>query len=600
MNVSAKRKGVRTEQNLDLEKLTENLPENLTMRQIFSIIMAQFDPLGFISPIVIQLKLIMRSLAGGQVDKKKWSALVPKEVSDKFKMVVLKLKDARKLEFPRCVIPEKAIGNPTLCTFVDGSSVAYCALIYLRWETNLGVKIFFLTGRTKVGPLNQVTVVRMELSGGVLGARLAASVKKAVDVVFEEEVYLTDSTAMLGLIRAESGSLSTYGGNRIGEIQDLTSKDDWKWIRTDLNIADLGTRADAEPVDLNSTSQYQRGPDWLYWPKSEWPATIVQGEIPREELSKAAKRVMLSKVCDPMINIDKFMSLKKNVRIFTYVLMFIEKTRKKNNPRKFSELNQIASNHLYSWYQYKECQLLEQGDYKDLGAKEVSMTGFNREVPVIVMTGRTPEALKVGYDQDFLVLLSNDNPLAVKHLYDCHQEGHCGASQTLNRSRRSVWITGATHLTKSVVRGCMECRRSNGDLCKQKMAPLPKSRFVPGAAFKDISLDLFGPLIIRDSVKKRTSGKTWGMLVVCHRTSAVAIEVMEAYSTNAFLLAFRKYIATNGVPDSIVSDQGTQLVLAAKKIPNWNWDQVKNEVEGEHKFSWNFTPTPSPHCNGQA
>ena len=228
------------------------------------------------------------------------------------------------------------------------------------------------------------------------------------------------------------------------------------------------------------------------------------------------------------------------------------------------------------------------------------MTGFNREVPVIVMTGRTPEALKVGYDQDFLVLLSKDNPLAVKHLYDCHQEGHCGASQTLNRSRRSVWITGATHLAKSVVRGCMECRRSNGDLCKQKMAPLPKSRFVPGAAFKDISLDLFGPLIIKDSVKKRTSGKTWGMLVVCHRTSAVAIEVMEAYSTNAFLLAFRKYIATNGVPDSIVSDQGTQLVLAAKKIPNWNWDQVKSEVEGEHKFVWNFTPTASPHCNGQA
>ena len=130
-------------------------------------------------------------------------------------------------------------------------------------------KDIFLTGRTKVGPLNQVTVVRMELSGGVLGAWLAASVKKAVDVVFEEEVYLTDSTAMLGLIRAESGSLSTYGGNRIKEIQDLTSKDDWKWIRTDLNIADLGTRADAEPVDFISTSQYQRGPDWLYWPKSE-------------------------------------------------------------------------------------------------------------------------------------------------------------------------------------------------------------------------------------------------------------------------------------------------------------------------------------------
>ena len=91
------------------------------MRQFFSIIMAQFNPLGFISLDVIQLKLIMQSLAGAQNDKKKWSALVPKKKSDKFKMVLLKLKGAQMLEFLRSVIPEKAIGNPTLCTFFDGS-----------------------------------------------------------------------------------------------------------------------------------------------------------------------------------------------------------------------------------------------------------------------------------------------------------------------------------------------------------------------------------------------------------------------------------------------------------------------------------------------
>ena len=132
----------------------------------------------------------------------------------------------------------------------------------------------------------------MELSGGVLGARLAASVKKAVDVVFEEEVYLTDSTAMLGLIRAESGSLSTYGGNRIGEIQDLTRKDDWKWIRTDLNIADLGTRADAEPVDLNSTSQYQRGPDWLYCgPRVNGQPQLFKERYPEKSSAKQQKEL---------------------------------------------------------------------------------------------------------------------------------------------------------------------------------------------------------------------------------------------------------------------------------------------------------------------
>ena len=349
VNVSAKKKGVRVAMNLDLESLAEDLPEVLTLRQIFSVVMAQFDPLGLLCPIIIQLKLVMRSLSGGTVDKKKWDAPVPKEASDQFKKSVLKLRDARQLSFQRCVFPDQSVGKPSLCVFVDGSSVAYCALVYLRWETCLGVKVHFLTGRTRVGPLNQVSVVRMELNGGVLGARLCASVKKAVDFDFDEEYYFTDSTAMLGLIRAESGSLSTYGGNRIGEIQELTRKDQWKWIRTDLNIADLGTRGNAEPADLNNESEYQNGPDWLYLPTSEWPAKLVHGEVPREELSPAAKRVMLSRVHDPMVNISKYSSFKKTARVLTYVFRFVELIRrKKKKPRSFTELYQIASNNLYS------------------------------------------------------------------------------------------------------------------------------------------------------------------------------------------------------------------------------------------------------------
>ena len=56
VNVSAKKKGVRVGQDLDLNMLMENLPNVLTMRELYSIIMAQFDPLGLIGPITLQLK----------------------------------------------------------------------------------------------------------------------------------------------------------------------------------------------------------------------------------------------------------------------------------------------------------------------------------------------------------------------------------------------------------------------------------------------------------------------------------------------------------------------------------------------------------------
>jgi hypothetical protein len=74
------------------------------------------------------------------------------------------------------------------------------------------------------------------------------------------------------------------------------------------------------------------------------------------------------------------------------------------------------------------------------------------------------------------------------------------------------------------------------------MAALPTTRFVPGPVFDNISLDLMGPFIIKDAVKKRLSGKTWIVVYVCHASGATAMEVMENYSTDSFLIAFRKYI----------------------------------------------------------
>ena len=602
VNVSAKRKGARTGCDLDLDLLMENLPETLTMRETFSIIMAQFDPLGLIGPITLQLKLVMRKLAGGGADKMKWDAEIPHEVDRDFKKVLLKLKDAKELSFKRGVVPDNVIGMPSIAIFCDGSQMAYCALAYLRWKTQNGVKVFFLTGKTKVGPMNQITVVRMELNASVLAARLCASIKKAVNFKFEKEYFFTDSSAALGLIKADSGSLATYGGNRVGEIKSLTNFEDWYWVATDQQVADIGTRGNAMPADLKEGTRYQSGPDWLKLEEKEWPARKVVGMLPREELSSAAKRVMYGKLLDPMIDIERYEGFDKAARVLARVMQAVERFKgRKCAGRTITELKEIAINHLFNWHQGVERDELKKGYYKDLVAMEVGVTGFSKEVRVVTMTGRTPEQMRIGYDRDWLFLLSGKNPLAAKVLRDSHIRGHGGIVQTVDRSRSMVWVTGGAGVAKKLVRDCAVCSLNKGKVCEQRMSALPPSRCLPSPPFCHVAIDIFGPITVKCFVKRRTSRKAWGLLFVCQATNAVAMETMESYSMDSFLMSFRRFMARHGAPVSITSDMGTQLTAATKELPKWDWSQVAEEMKGPFNgIEWKLVPVGTPHMNGQA
>ncbi len=81
--------------------------------------------------------------------------------------------------------------------------------------------------------------------------------------------------------------------------------------------------------------------------------------------------------------------------------------------------------------------------------------------------------------------------------------------------------------------------------------------------------------------------------------SLVHVKVMDSYSTDSFLLAVRRFMAMHGAPRRFQSDQGTQLVAAAKQIRLWDCSHVYQEV-GTHGAEWHLVPTGAQHFNGQA
>ena len=133
------------------------------------------------------------------------------------------------------------------------------------------------------------------------------------------------------------------------------------------------------------------------------------------------------------------------------------------------------------------------------------------------------------------------------------------------------------------------------------MSPLPIERIKPSPAFSNIGIDYFGPFSVKGEVQKRTRGKCYGVIFACDCSRAVHIDIVQDYTTDAFLQALRRFCAIRGWPCKIHSDNGPQLVGASKELNNiikdLGWDVIQRYG---HSYGtvWSFNPADAPWQNG--
>ena len=84
---------------------------------------------------------------------------------------------------------------------------------------------------------------------------------------------------------------------------------------------------------------------------------------------------------------------------------------------------------------------------------------------------------------------------------------------------------------------------------------------------------------------------------------AVHIDIATDYSTGAFLLVLRRFIAVRGKPIKVWSDRGSQITAANKEIK----DVVKQcddsaviEFSSQMEIDWSFSAPDAPWQNGCA
>ena len=146
--------------------------------------------------------------------------------------------------------------------FGDSSEEVFCAVAFLRArvKTSLETQVAIVLGKARVAPMKALSNPKLELQAASLATRLKEDVIKALTIPLSNTFMWTDSTTVLQWLNSVSKQ-PTFVANRIGEILESTTVDQWFHILSGDNPADTGTTGiSAESL---KTSSWVNGPSLL-------------------------------------------------------------------------------------------------------------------------------------------------------------------------------------------------------------------------------------------------------------------------------------------------------------------------------------------------
>ncbi|GIX81613.1 reverse transcriptase [Caerostris extrusa] len=193
----------------------------------------------------------------------------------------------RIIELKKIAIPRRLSrfsfkqGKMSIHVFCDACKTSYATCIFLRNEFQDQVTCQLLQARSRVAPLKNITIVRLELLACCIGARLAGTVKKDLKLEDVDVFYWSDSMDALHWIKKE-GPWKTFVENRVKEIRKLSElyklKKFSKAARTILtrSVSSINTLDQVqEPVEGGQLLFRNKLDALTNWPPIHWRGTAA-------------------------------------------------------------------------------------------------------------------------------------------------------------------------------------------------------------------------------------------------------------------------------------------------------------------------------------
>ena len=159
-----------------------------TKRKVLATTASIFDPLGLLSPAVIAYKIFLQKL---WQDKLQWDELLPVHLQQEWNQLHQTIPQLSQIKINRKVICSTAT-NLQIHGFCDSSERAYGACLYIHSTDNRRTFCELLCSMSKVAPLKQLTIPRLELCAATLLSKLYNKATCALNTKRDASYVWTD------------------------------------------------------------------------------------------------------------------------------------------------------------------------------------------------------------------------------------------------------------------------------------------------------------------------------------------------------------------------------------------------------------------------
>ena len=575
-----------------------------TRRGILSIMSSIYDPLGFVAPIVLPIKIMLQDLCKQGVD---WDDPIPEDCMTRWKRWLYDLPKLEQFTIDRCVKPMKTddIVSCELHHFSDASEVGYGAVVYMRCVDSSGnISCRFLMGKSRAAPLKVITIPRLELSASTLSVRLDARLRQELELSLTRSIFWTEK-----FIFNKDKRFHTFVANRIAMIHDGSETSAWRYIRSKMNPADDASRG--LPVEkLIPRSRWSMGPGFLLQDEKDWPdeeENIDPISSDHPEVKKSCVVIVDQEHTNASSMahiIDRFSSWYGLKKCVSWILRYKDRLQKScelrrlGTPRIHVKNKDIEPITIEEMHQAETLilQSVQQHEYamelRCLGAQNQAnnhAAGLKRSSslykldPVLkhgfLRIGGRIQNAPIEDDMKHQIILPKDHhvtKLLIRHYHEI--SGHSGRNYVLSLLRQKYWIVHGNSAVRRILADCTSCRRRQGSVGEQKMADLPQDRVeINHPPFMSVGVDFFGTFYVK---RARRMVKRYGCIFTCLSTRAVHIEVTHSLDTSSFLNCIRRFMARRGHPAMIRSDNGGSFVSGEKElkcaVQEWNQEQIQD------------------------
>lgn len=600
-----------------LVEYAQSLPA--TKRSVLRLSAKIFDPLGLLSPFTIKMKILFQALC---VNKGDWDEKLEGEYLSSWNQFLQDILALRTLHVPRCCFENNPV-EFQLHGFCDASEKAYAAAVFLRTCYDNGkVKVTLVAAKTRVSPLKRQSIPRLELLGATILARLIHTLSPICNSALKKDpgIFLwTDSYTTLCWIK-NNRTWKQYIKHRIQAIHELTVQEWWRFCPGEYNPADIPSRG-LNGENILSSKSWWTGPEFLTQTEDKWPKsldTCVDNSECAKEIVKNPLDIThiltnkshyfhLHSNLDKIIDIERFSTIGKLLRVTAYVLRFIKRIRKcrleqhvEIQPSEMREAEIMWIRNAQEKHFPEEIYLLNEGSKR----RTVYMNQFglflNKDT-VICCSGRVGNSTLPEHSKR-PILIPKIHPLTRLIIDNAHHLVlHNGVRETLCLIREKYWIPQGREAVKKRIYSCVKCKRVDGKSFQgPPMPPLPPARVDDSPPFCNTGVDYAGPLYVKPtkSSKEKTKIKAYICLFTCASTRAIHLELVGDLAAQSFLLAFRRFTSRRGLPIKMLSDNATTFKAAAKEISRIKRAPEVIQYLNSKRISWEFIAERAPWWGG--